>query len=119
MQTELILTKETSSTVQVYILDNADEEFSLESFVSAVFAIRASQEGDILLRKSTGDPLTTSTAEPELSIHDTYVEMEISPEDTQDLSIGKYLADVVFTNSLGKQFATDTFYVEIKARISE
>ena len=119
MQTKLILTKDSDSTVRVYILNEADEAFSLANFVSAKFTVKSSIDGLVLIEKSGTTITTTTTLEPGLSIHSNYIEINISSSDTTDLDPGTYIADVVFENSAGKEFITDLFYVELKSRISE
>jgi hypothetical protein len=53
-----------------------------------------------------------------LTIGTTYIEINISANDTDDLDPGVYIADVAFRTSDDKVFVTDIFYVEIKPRIS-
>lgn len=119
MQTKLILTKGSDSTVRIHILDEADENFSLSDFVSATFSMKASIEESVLIEKSGSSVTSTTTSEPSLRIKNTYVEIDISSSDTEDLDIGTYLADIVFTDSDGKEFVTDLFYTEICPRVSE
>lgn len=117
MQTELILTKSSNSTVRIHILDEADGAFLLTDFPSARFVMRASLEGVALITKSYGSS-TTTTSEPTLRILDNYIEIDIVPSDTEDLDAGTYLADITFIDLAGKEFITEIFYVKLCSKVS-
>lgn len=121
MQTSIVLTQGAASTVQIHILDNADAAFSLSSFIAAEFTVKSTVDGAALIHKYYS-PITTTTSTNEpmtgLIIGTNYVEINILESDTDDLNPGVYVADVAFTNAVGKVFVTDIFYVEIKPRIS-
>jgi hypothetical protein len=122
MQTELILTQGSNSTVRIHLLNEADAALSLTNYISAKFVMRSSTDSVALITKLCGNfAVSTTTVTPEpvsIRIENTYVEIDIVPGDTENLDPGTYLGEITFADVDGKEFVTDIFYVKLGPKVS-